>query len=93
MPVRCNMSRASRLTKDVRARPISTANRYYKTRSGRRWRRSLAIRPSTSRFPQGSGLTAGGLYLGNYVQEGEGADAKIYPIYEDPSCYGADEGH
>ncbi len=29
-------------------------------------------------------MTAGGLYLGNLVQEGEGADAKVYQVYEDP---------
>jgi mono/diheme cytochrome c family protein len=41
--------------------------------------------PQHIRVPDGAGLTAGGLYLGNLVQEGEGADAKIYSIYEDPS--------
>ena len=40
--------------------------------------------PQHIRVPEGAGLTAGGLYLGNLVQEGEGADAKIYQIYEDP---------
>jgi mono/diheme cytochrome c family protein len=38
--------------------------------------------PPHIKVPEGSGLTAGGLYLGNLVQEGEGADKKIYPIYE-----------
>jgi mono/diheme cytochrome c family protein len=38
--------------------------------------------PQHIRVPEGSGLTAGGLYLGNLLQEGEGADAKIYTIYD-----------
>jgi len=40
--------------------------------------------PQHIRVPEGSGLTAGGLYLANIVQEGEGADARYYPIYQDP---------
>jgi mono/diheme cytochrome c family protein len=38
--------------------------------------------PQQIKVPAGAGLTAGGLYLGNLVQEGAGADAKIYAIYE-----------
>ncbi len=34
---------------------------------------------------RGLGADRGGLYLGNLLQEGEGADAKIYPIYETPT--------
>jgi mono/diheme cytochrome c family protein len=41
--------------------------------------------PNHIRVPEGSGLTAGGIYLGNMVQEGEGKDAKVYPVYEDPA--------
>jgi mono/diheme cytochrome c family protein len=41
--------------------------------------------PQHIRVPTGSGLMSGGLYLGNLVQEGEGADVKIYPIYETPT--------
>jgi mono/diheme cytochrome c family protein len=41
--------------------------------------------PQHIRVPEGAGLTAGGLYLGNLVQEGEGADAKVYRVFEDPS--------
>jgi mono/diheme cytochrome c family protein len=40
--------------------------------------------PQHIRVPEGSGLPAGGLYLANVVQEGEGADARFYPIYQDP---------
>jgi mono/diheme cytochrome c family protein len=39
--------------------------------------------PQRIRVPEGSGLTAGGLYLANLAQEGEGTDAKLYSIYED----------
>jgi mono/diheme cytochrome c family protein len=38
--------------------------------------------PQHIRVPAGSGLPAGGVYLGNLVQQGEGADAKIYTIYQ-----------
>ena len=38
--------------------------------------------PQHIKVPVGSGLPAGGLYLGNLLQEGAGADAKIYAIYE-----------
>ena len=71
------------LTKDLgqgqsRGKPAS------RTRSARRWR---ALRRLAPAYPgsRGLGSDRGGLYLGNLVQEGEGADAKIYRIYEDPS--------
>jgi mono/diheme cytochrome c family protein len=38
--------------------------------------------PNRIRVPEGSGLVAGGLLLGNFVQEGEGKDAKLFPIYQ-----------
>jgi mono/diheme cytochrome c family protein len=44
--------------------------------------------PQHIRVPEGTGLPAGGLYLANLAQEGEGADAKIYQIYEDAKLSG-----
>ncbi len=41
--------------------------------------------PQHIRVPAGSGLPADGLYLGEIVQDSEGADAKFYTIYEDPA--------
>jgi mono/diheme cytochrome c family protein len=41
--------------------------------------------PQHIKVPVGSGLPAGGLYLGNLLEEGEGPDAKIYTIYEAPA--------
>ncbi len=38
--------------------------------------------PQQIKVPAGSGLPAGGLYLGNFLQEGTGAESKIYSIYE-----------
>jgi mono/diheme cytochrome c family protein len=40
--------------------------------------------PQHIRVPAGSGLTAGGLYLANVIQEGDGADARYYRVYQDP---------
>jgi mono/diheme cytochrome c family protein len=37
--------------------------------------------PQHIKVPVGSGLPAGGLYLGNLLQEGVGPDAKTYTIY------------
>ena len=80
------------LTNDVKGK----ANLYGKPELQDKVRKALASlfgdSPQHIKVPQGSGLPAGGLYLGNYVQEGEGADAKLYPIYEDPTARGADEG-
>ncbi len=38
--------------------------------------------PNRIRVPDRSPLTEGGLLLGNFIQEGEGPDAKIYPLYQ-----------
>ena len=38
--------------------------------------------PNRIRVPEGSGLVEGGLLLGNYLQEGEGPDAKLFPLYQ-----------
>lgn len=74
------------LTNDVKGK----ANLYGKPELQGKVKKALASlfgdSPQHIKVPQGSGLPAGGLYLGNYVQEGEGADAKLYPIYEDPTA-------
>ena len=44
--------------------------------------------PQHIRVPAGSGLPADGLYLGEIVQDSEGADAKLFKIYEDPGAHG-----
>ena len=48
--------------------------------------------PQHIRVPAGIGADRGGALPGQIVQEGEGADAKIYPIYEDPGVTSPDEG-
>jgi mono/diheme cytochrome c family protein len=40
--------------------------------------------PNRIRVPEGSGLVEGGLLLGNYIQEGDGSSAKLYPLYQAP---------
>ena len=40
--------------------------------------------PNRIKVPEGSGLVGGGLLLGNFIQEGDGPDAKIYPLYQAP---------
>ncbi len=39
--------------------------------------------PKHIRVPAGSGLTDGGLLLGNYMEEGDAAGPKLVPIYQD----------
>ena len=41
--------------------------------------------PQEIKVPEGSALPNGGIYLGNYHQEGEGAEAKIKRIYQGES--------
>jgi len=40
--------------------------------------------PQWIKVPEGSGLTLGGLYLATYMQKGEGPQAKLYRLYQDP---------
>ena len=75
------------LTKDLEGkRRISPASPSSRTRSARRSASFSAIRLSEIRVPEGSGLTAGGLYLANFMQEGEGADAKYYRYRDRAAC-------
>ena len=70
--------------KEIKGKPnLSTASRCCKDKVRKALAGLFGDSPQHIKVPEGSGLTAGGLYLANIVQEGEGADAKFYPIYQD----------
>jgi mono/diheme cytochrome c family protein len=44
--------------------------------------RKFGEAPNRIKVPEGSGLVEGGLLLGNFIQEGDGPTAKLFPLYQ-----------
>jgi mono/diheme cytochrome c family protein len=72
------------MTKEVQGGKASLAKSpFFQKKVRAALKRLYGDSPQHIKVPVGSGLPLGGLYLASYVQQGDGANAKYFPLYED----------
>ena len=91
MPVRCEYVENEALTKDVKGKANLAGKPVLQDKVRKALAKLFGDSPQQIRVPAGSGLPAGGFTWRTYMQEGEGAQAKLYRLYQDPDVNVPDE--